>query len=467
MALSGGGRTITTGAGAGTITFAGTLDGAQTLALTAGTGNIDFDGKVGDSTALGAVTINAAANVTIDKAFTATVESGNGRYWNFKLGDVLTAQTGVVTINANAVDIDADIIASGATKVVSITGATDLGGDITSTNGAVTFNSAVALSGGGRTITTGAGAGTITFAGTLDGAQTLALTAGTGNIDFDGKVGDSTALGAVTINAAANVTIDKAFTAASLNQATAGTGTFKLDDVLTAQTGVVTINANAVDINADIIASGAVKVVSITGATDLGGDITSTNGAVTFNSAVDLSGGGRTITTGAGAGTITFASTLDGAQTLALTAGTGNIDFDGKVGDSTALGAVTINAAANVTIDKAFTAASLNQATAGTGTFKLGDVLTAQTGVVTINANAVDIDADIIASGATKVVSITGATDLGADITSTNGAVTFNSAVDLSGGGRTITHHRSRHAGWNGAIIDFDGKVWHARWSAT
>ena len=96
----------------------------------------------------------------------------------------------------------------------------------------MTFNSAVALSGGGRTITTGAGAGTITFAGTLDGAQTLALTAGTGNIDFDGKVGDSTALGAVTINAAANVTIDKAFTAASLNQATAGTGTFKLGDVL-------------------------------------------------------------------------------------------------------------------------------------------------------------------------------------------------------------------------------------------
>ena len=334
-----------------------------------------------------------------------------------------SAQTGVVTINANAVDIDADIIASGATKVVSITGATDLGGDITSTNGAVTFNSAVALSGGGRTITTGAGGGTITFAGTLDGAQTLALTAGTGNIDFDGKVGDSTALGAVTINAAANVTIDKAFTAASLNQATAGTGTFKLGDVLTAQTGVVTINANAVDIDADIIASGATKVVSITGATDLGGDITSTNGAVTFNSAVDLSGGGRTITTGAGAGTITFAGTLDGAQTLALTAGTGNIDFDGKVGDSTALGAVTINAAANVTIDKAFTAASLNQATAGTGTFKLGDVLTAQTGVVTINANAVDIDADIITSGATKVVSITGATDLGGDITSTNGAV--------------------------------------------
>ena len=178
----------------------------------------------------------------------------------------------------------------------------------------------------------------------------------------------------MTINAAANVTIDKAFTAASLNQATAGTGTFKLDDVLTAQTGVVTINANAVDIDADIIASGATKVVSITGATDLGGDITSTNGAVTFNSAVALTDAGRTITTGAGAGTITFASTLDGAQTLALTAGTGNIDFDGKVGDSTALGAVTINSAANVTIDKAFTAASFRQE-AGSGTTTFSDEL--------------------------------------------------------------------------------------------
>ena len=55
-------------------------------------------------------------------------------------------------------------------------------------------------------------------------------------------------------NAAAAVTIDDAFTAPSLNQAVAGPGTFTLYGLLNASTGVVTINANAVDINADIIA---------------------------------------------------------------------------------------------------------------------------------------------------------------------------------------------------------------------
>ncbi|MFA5028881.1 MAG: hypothetical protein WC713_13500, partial [Candidatus Methylomirabilota bacterium] len=75
-------------------------------------------------------------------------------------------------------------------------------------------------------------------------------------------------------------------------------------------------------------------------------------------------------TTGAGAGDITFASTLDGGQALTLTAGTGNVLVSGAVGGTTRLGAVTIAAAHDVTEAAGLTAAALTQ-TAGTGTTTL------------------------------------------------------------------------------------------------
>ncbi|MBI4293123.1 MAG: filamentous hemagglutinin N-terminal domain-containing protein, partial [Betaproteobacteria bacterium] len=63
VSLAAGGVTIDTGATAGNISFAQTLNGGQTLGLTAGTGDIVFTGIVGGGTPLGAVTINAANNV--------------------------------------------------------------------------------------------------------------------------------------------------------------------------------------------------------------------------------------------------------------------------------------------------------------------------------------------------------------------------------------------------------------------
>jgi hypothetical protein len=156
----------------------------------------------------------------------------------------------------------------------------------------------------------------------------------------------------------------------------AGTGTFLLAGQLSTDTGGVTINANAVDLNAgiDTTSAGAAGTVAITGATgiDLGGDITTDGAGITLNSAVTLSGGPRTLSTGAGAGAIDFGATLDGAQALALTSGTGDLGFGGDVGNTTELGAVTIHAANAVAISGIFKAASLTQDTTGSGTFTPG-----------------------------------------------------------------------------------------------
>ncbi|MFM7866118.1 MAG: hypothetical protein ACKPHU_18040, partial [Planctomycetaceae bacterium] len=80
--------------------------------------------------------------------------------------------------------------------------------------------------------------------------------------------------------------------------------------------------------------------------------------------------GAVAISTGSGAGTINFNSTLDGTHNLTLTAGTGNIEFDAPVGSIARLGILTVASAANVTADSAVNVASiLQQAGSGTTTF--------------------------------------------------------------------------------------------------
>ena len=73
-----------------------------------------------------------------------------------------------------------------------------------------------------------------------------------------------------------------------------------------------------------------------TGAVNLGGDITTTGDNIGFDRAVSLT---SDVQLNSAAGNIDFAAgaTIDGAQTLTLTAATGNIVLGGNVGATTAL----------------------------------------------------------------------------------------------------------------------------------
>jgi hypothetical protein len=100
---------------------------------------------------------------------------------------------------------------------------------------------------------------------------------------------------------------------------------------------------------------------------------------------------------GSSGGTITFASTLYGTtsygQTLGLTAGTGNIDFNNQIGTATnkELGAMTINSANNVTMYSALAASSLSLNATAT---ELRDNVTL-TGSFTNNAGTATIKDDV------------------------------------------------------------------------
>ncbi|HUU19208.1 MAG TPA: filamentous hemagglutinin N-terminal domain-containing protein, partial [Sedimentisphaerales bacterium] len=294
-----------------------------------------------------------------------------------------------------------------------------------------------------------------TLDGSTDFAENLTLTAGIGNIDFGGVVG-GTALGDVIINSAQNVTADAAFTAKSLEQqagtgktwfkstiTTKGATATKGDKVDITTDGDIEIvgkvdatggaaaspgqNGGNVTLSGDKVtvdeidtsgtnasgpgdeaggAGGNIQITSTT-KTTLNDNLTAAGGSG-FGAGSDGAGGNITlngpteytvpiaVSTGTTTGNISFTGTLDNdnafEDSLGLTSGTGNIDFDSAVGNNTQLGAVTINSAQNVTVDNVFKAASLVQTT-GTGTTTLkGDVTTTAAAGLDISNNAIVLD---------------------------------------------------------------------------
>ena len=292
-----------------------------------------------------------------------------------------------------------------------------------------------------------AGNGNITLSGAVDGAQNLSLAAGTGNITLSGAVGGTTRLGALTVVSAGNVTAG-AITATSLTQS-AGTGTTTFGGAVDL-TGNLSFTGSALTVNAAVTAGGTVTVTNAglfttaaagdifstgaflqngAGTSSLAGDIVTGDANLQLNRAVDLAGPVLLRTGAAGAGNIVLNSTVNGAQSLTLTAGTGNISTR-AVGNLTPLTSVTVTSAANVNLLGAVTAGSFTQ-TAGTGVTTLRGVTTTVGGVSVTTGTVTVLAPPIVSAGA---VSLTGSVgvNLGANITATNAAVTVTGAATLT-----------------------------------
>ena len=401
-----------------TVTGAATLTGAVTV--TAGTGNVSFSSTINGAKAL---SVNAAGLTS----FLGSV--GN------------TTRLSSLATNAG--------------------GTTLLGGAVVQTNGPISIQDAVVLA--GSTVISSNGAA-ITLNGTIDGIktgfQTLGLTAGSGNITVGGAVGGTTALGAITVNSANVTSFASGVKAVSLTQS-AGGSTSLLGAVTTTDVAGVNITANAVSVASNITTTGGGVValnsasgllnltamggitadgaVSLTGSAgiDVGGGITTTNDAVSFNGATRLTSP-LTVDTGAGVGNITFSAGVNGsvagAQGLTLTAGTGDIST-GTIGGTTGLGAVTINSARNLSVLDVKATSLTQVASSGTSLY---------TGNITTTGGAgVNLSGNLVSVG--NITSANNPIALYSDRISMNGSVDAgNSSVTLG-------------ASSNGTIIDLGG----------
>jgi parallel beta-helix repeat protein len=327
--------------------------------------------KTGVTTLTGALTTTGTQ--TYSNAVTlvgATTLDGAGITFSDTLDGAET-----LVINDSGATIFAAAV-GGTTPLASLTtgsgGTTTINGGSVTTTGIQTYGAAVTLGAATAITTTDS---TVTFANTLDGTtagiETLDITAGTGNVVFGDAVGGGTPFGTITITSAADLTA-AAITASSLTH-TAGTGTATFNGaqnydtatgltvesagvalnaaVTTTNSGIVLLEANAGTLTiaaaGDILADGAVTLTGSAGISTAG-DVTTTDDNVQFASATTLTGP-VAISSGAGAGDISFASTLDGAQRMTVAAGTGAVTFTGAVGNTTALGGLAITSAASVT----------------------------------------------------------------------------------------------------------------------
>jgi hypothetical protein len=316
------GKAITTTAAANS----GTASGTISINVT-GSGTVDLSGNlVTTGAANNAGVGSAGGNVTIDTAngvlAVANISTSGGASANAASNG---GAAGTIAINTGT---NNTITLNGST-LTAAGGAAGAGG-VQGSGGSISFGDPVTLASGAVSISTGATAGDITFAQTVNGSRDLTLAAGTGVISFNGAVGGITPLGDGT-GAALSIT--------------SGATTF--NSTLATASGI-SIDANVVF--KDNVTLGAGDTASSLNANttfNRGGGLTLTAGRqTTFGDAgtdqVTLSQATTITTAAANAGQV-FNAKVDGASSLSVAAGSGNVTFSGAVGSFTPLTNLTIS----------------------------------------------------------------------------------------------------------------------------
>ena len=333
-------------AGAGAISLdalrnvsTGTLNGGV-MNITSRRGAVSATGPIAGTG--GAITIAAAGQVAIANAIT----------------NPGTASPLSITAGTN-INVNAAVGRSGA-GVPSGSVAMTAGQNVNLNNSIVTENGAINLTAAGGAVTTGAGQGLFAGAGnvTVQSGQTLSTgtVSTTGTVAFrstGGSVNVDTAIpgttGAVTINAANDVNVNRAIAAPRTDAPLSVTAGHDInvnasidgrDNVLPGPSGGVTLTAgHDIGLNESIVAANAPI------------SLTAVSGAMMAAPGKGLFSGSGTISVTSGATLNTGITSTTGA--LNFTSTGGGVNVNTAIGDTT--GKVTINADATVNINQPIT----------------------------------------------------------------------------------------------------------------
>ena len=331
------------GTSADTITINGDINGDYDLDFAAGSANITISGNMdidqwiltsGNNLTLGSGTFTTdnamdfsnVGNITLSADTTFTANDGSnpaditmgannditGPYNLIFNGDNITLY-GIgeennmsnsplsLTVNATAFNLLGAVYTQNEQTYSSLDG---LASDLVTNGADITLNTDLVLQGDVMISTGSNSGGNVSFGGPIDGAYNLAIEAGTGNITTSGNFGDTTPLTSLSLSGS----------------------NFDLYNVTT--TGNQTY----------------------TGDTTLNGDLTSSGGAITFNDTITLASNIAIDSDTTLGGDLTFNDNIDGAFDFTLTAGTGDIIFNGALGTGTRLGTLTLNTLDSMTM---------------------------------------------------------------------------------------------------------------------
>ncbi|QCO18067.1 filamentous hemagglutinin N-terminal domain-containing protein (plasmid) [Azospirillum brasilense] len=423
-----GGTTVNGGT---SVLFAGTVDGAQALVINS-KASTQFTGAVGGMTALASLTTDATGTSSLRNVTT----------------------TGAQTYN-DAVTLNGTYTSGGA---FTASGAATLAGDTTVNGGSA-----------------------VLFAGTVDGAHALAVNS-KGATQFTGTVGGTTALASLTTDAGGTTSLRNVVTtgvqtyndAVTLNGLYSAGGAFSANGATTLA-GTTTVYGGSGILFGSTVDGAYALAVNNKGTTAFNGAVggttalaslttdsgsaslksVTTSGAQTYNNAVTLDGTytGGTFTTNAAAtlagattvnaGTATFNSLVNGAQSLTI-AGTGTAQFNAAVGGTTALASLTTNAGATVSLLNVFTTGAQTHGATTTlnGTYSTVNSPITFNGATTL-AGATTVDAGY------GTITFNGTVNGAQALTATStGAMVFNAAV----GGTTALASLTTGTGYSSLV---------------
>lgn len=369
------------------LTFGSTITGNNDITLTGDTlalsGNISSAGNditlqpLTNTTSIG---IGAAATGTFNLDATElgllqdgfsgiTIGRADGQHAidfnGFNFSDAITIRTP----DGGSIDIGADLssVAGGSTAAIVLDGSgatTTLNADIITAGASVTISDSLVVNGTRSIDTTNAdavAAGAIQITGAItganaDGTDTLTLDAAQGAVDGTGDA-NVTLSGNVNGGNGANDLESLAITGAAISAAG-----ITVD-------GGITLEGTSVATGAVLSNSGN---ISYTGTSTLNGNVTATTGTIIFNS--DILVGANIVVESTAGNALTF-GTINSTtgNNFSLTANTAGItSFDGTVGATDALSALTTNAGGTTEIS-----ASIST----TGNQVYGDAVEIQTSV--------------------------------------------------------------------------------------
>jgi hypothetical protein len=351
---------------------------------------------------------------------------------------------GVLTINLQAANdttvIEYDPASSGSYKIMpnvtspsaSLTGVTSI---IVRDTGTRAIGQSVTI-----TALTGTSIGALSGGFTSTGVETVTINA---------AIGDSTNTGGISISAATAINVNANLTAGGAPITLSGSVVLNADVTIDAGNADITfggtINSSSstakaltvdagsasVQFNGALGATKALAAITVSGNTEiqLGGNITTANGLVTFNAPVTLN---RNVTIATGSGGVVFGAASDNGvdsdssstpRQLTVT-GTGAVTFNGEVGDNFPLAGMVVSSGTNlITFDNDLVVSS-RSVTAITTT---GNSIVSFTGPVSLAADAVFMTNGANLTFSSTINSSTTANKL--DVVTGKGTATFGAAI--------------------------------------
>ena len=381
----------TTGGSGGRIVFtAPTIDGTHNLTLTRDSGIADYfdiQSTIGATAQLASLSVSGANDVYLHQNVST---AGTQTYGASR--SLFLQKSGALNLTASEVVISSPVQGYTAAPDVTIAGNLDLSGAFTSGIGS------------------GVRVNTLTVTGTAEFNADILTVAGQ---TYEGAVtitGGNPTLGTTSGDVVFNGTVD------------GGSQT-------------VTVSSG-LDLNAD---ASNLASLSVSRAADLGGNVT-TSGAQTYDTAVTLSGGDRSLTSSGGS-TIQFKSTLTGSgDDLTVDGGFKALGSVTSIGNLAVSGASTIEASVTTSGTQTYNGTVTVQN--GTRTFTGTTVQFANTATaLTGDSNGVVVTGNLDLDGSASSLlslSVSGDSNLGGNV-SASSSQTYTGAVTLSGGSRQLT----------------------------